>query len=44
LLGGAIAQSTGARSAYLVLAPPAVVGLAFLLATPVRGLRIAELD
>lgn len=40
LLGGWLAEAAGARIAYLTLAAPAAVGLAVLLATPVRGLRI----
>jgi len=40
LLGGWLAQAAGVRIAYLTLAVPAAIGLAILLATPVRGLRI----
>jgi MFS family permease len=41
LLGGLVAELAGARAAYLVLALPVLVGLGWLLASPVRGLRIA---
>lgn len=41
LIGGLAAQSYGVRVAYLVLAVPAVLGLAWLLWSPVRGLRLA---
>jgi hypothetical protein len=40
LLGGWLAQTAGIRIAYLALAVPAAIGLAVLLATPVRSLRI----
>lgn len=40
LLGGLVAELAGARAAYLVLTLPALVGLGWLLVSPVRGLRI----
>jgi MFS family permease len=41
LLGGLTAQAYGVRAAYLLLAVPAVLALGRLLASPVRGLRLA---
>lgn len=40
LLGGIAADAYGVRIAYLLLAVPALIGLAALLASPVRGLRL----
>ncbi|MET0492812.1 MAG: MFS transporter [Actinoplanes sp.] len=40
LLGGLTAQAYGVRVAYLLLAVPAVLALGWLLASPVRGLRL----
>ncbi|SCG68223.1 hypothetical protein [Micromonospora humi] len=40
LLGGLVADTSGARVAYLVLALPVVLSLALVLASPVRGLRV----
>lgn len=40
LLGGLTAQAYGVRAAYLLLAVPAVLALGWLLASPVRGLRL----
>ena len=42
LVGGLAAQAYGVRVAYLVLAVPAVLGLGWLLASPVRGLRLVN--
>jgi MFS family permease len=39
LLGGAVAELSGVRAAYVVLAAPVAVGLVVLLASPVRRLR-----
>jgi MFS family permease len=41
LVGGLTADAYGVRAAYLVLAIPAALSLALLLASPVRGLRLA---
>jgi hypothetical protein len=41
LVGGLTADAYGVRAAYLVLAVPAVLSLVLLLASPVRGLRLA---
>jgi hypothetical protein len=41
LAGGLTADAYGVRVAYLVLAVPAVLSLALVLASPVRGLRLA---
>jgi len=40
LLGGLTAQAYGVRVAYLLLAVPAALALGWLLASPVRGLRL----
>jgi len=40
LIGGLVAQATSARIAYAVLTVPVVVGLALLIASPVRTLRV----
>jgi hypothetical protein len=40
LLGGLAADAYGVRAAYLLLAVPAVIGLALVVASPVRGLRL----
>jgi MFS family permease len=40
LLGGIAADAYGVRVAYLLLAAPALLGLALVLASPVRGLRL----
>jgi MFS family permease len=40
LLGGGAAETLGVPLTYAVLAVPAVIGLAVLLASPVRGLRV----
>jgi MFS family permease len=41
LVGGLTADAYGVRVAYLVLAVPVVLSLALVLASPVRGLRLA---
>jgi Transmembrane secretion effector len=41
LAGGLTADAYGVRVAYLVLAVPALLSLALVLASPVRGLRLA---
>ncbi|WP_158647448.1 MFS transporter [Actinoplanes sp. ATCC 53533] len=40
LIGGLTAQAYGVRVAYLLLAVPAALALGWLLASPVRGLRL----
>ena len=40
LLGGLAADAYGIRTAYLLLAVPAAIGLLLALASPVRGLRL----
>jgi MFS family permease len=40
LLGGLAADAYGVRAAYLLLAVPALLGLALVVASPVRGLRL----
>jgi len=40
LLGGLVADAYGVRTACLLLAVPAAVGLALVVASPVRGLRL----
>jgi MFS family permease len=40
LLGGLLAETAGAQLAYLVLTAPAAIGLAVLLASPIRHLRL----
>jgi hypothetical protein len=40
LLGGLAAEAYGVRTAYLLLAAPAAIGLALAVASPVRGLRL----
>jgi len=44
LIGGLAAEAYGVRIAYLALAVPAVISLAVVLASPVRGLRLASAD
>jgi MFS family permease len=41
LIGGLTADAYGVRVAYVVLAVPAAISLAIVLASPVRGLRLA---
>jgi MFS family permease len=41
LVGGLMAEGYGVRVAYLALAVPAAISLAIVLASPVRGLRLA---
>ncbi|MEV4480278.1 MFS transporter [Micromonospora coxensis] len=41
LVGGLAADTYGVRAAYLMLAVPVVLSLALVIASPVRGLRIA---
>jgi hypothetical protein len=41
LIGGLAADTYGVRVAYLILAVPIVISLALVIASPVRGLRIA---
>jgi MFS family permease len=44
LIGGLVADAYGVRVAYLVLAVPVAVSFAVVLASPVRGLRLAVDD
>jgi MFS family permease len=41
LIGGLTADAYGVRAAYVVLAVPAAISLALVVASPVRGLRLA---